>query len=75
VSDPSLLPSLRSGSTRCAGTLSDVRLPVTIPEALAVRLRELADRDCSSVAATARRLLARGIEREIALTTEAGSCR
>ena len=70
MSDPSLLPSPRSGSTRYAGTLSDVRLPVTIPETLAVRLRELAERDCSSVAATARRLLARGIEREIALTME-----
>lgn len=47
------------------GSLSEVRLPVTVPEPLAERLRVLAERDCSSVAATVRRLLARGLEREL----------
>lgn len=44
--------------------LSEVRLPVTVPEHLAVRLRALADRDCATVASTARRLIALGIARE-----------
>ena len=47
------------------GALSDVRLPVTVPEPMADRLRLLAERDCSSLSATVRRLLARGLEREL----------
>lgn len=46
-------------------TLSDVPLSLTVPEPLAERLRQLADRDCSSVAATMRRLIAVGVVREL----------
>jgi metal-responsive CopG/Arc/MetJ family transcriptional regulator len=51
-----------------SGCLSEVRVPVTLPESLAVSLRRLAERDCSSVSATVRRLIARGVEREFAQT-------
>lgn len=54
----------QSSSSRYSGTLSDVRVPVTVPQPLAVELRKLAERDCSTIAATARRLLANGVERE-----------
>lgn len=49
-----------------SGSLSEVRLQITIPETLAGRLREMADRDCSSLAATVRRLIARSLAREAA---------
>jgi hypothetical protein len=44
--------------------ISEVRFDVAMPEALASRVRLLASRDCSSVAATVRRLLVRGLEGE-----------
>lgn len=46
--------------------LSDVYVSVPMPERLAVRLRSMAERECSSVAACARRLIALGIAREVA---------
>jgi hypothetical protein len=53
--------------------VSDVRVPLTVPQRLADDLRLLADRDCSTIAATARRLLARSmaVEMASAVTTEA----
>jgi hypothetical protein len=45
--------------------LSEVYLSVPMPEALAKRLRLKADHECNSMAATARRLIALGIAREV----------
>lgn len=53
-------------SSRVA-TVSDVRVPLTVPQHLADDLRRLAERDCSSLSATIRRLLARHVPQEIAL--------
>jgi hypothetical protein len=61
--------SERPDSTRAR--VSEVRVPVTIPEPLAAQLRQLAARDCSTLAATARRLIAHGVAREsLALSLE-----
>ena len=46
--------------------LSDVYVSVPMPKDLAQRLRDMADRNYSSVAATARRLIAAGMARESA---------
>lgn len=46
--------------------LCEAYVSVPMPESLAARLRSVADRDYSSVAATARRLLAVGVARELA---------
>ena len=45
--------------------LSEIRLPVTVPVALMARVRALADRDCATIASTARRLIALGVAREV----------
>jgi hypothetical protein len=48
-------------SSRC-----DEFVSIPVPLTLKNNLRRLAERDCSALAATARRLLARGIDRELA---------
>jgi len=58
--------SIRRNSTRITGTLSDVRVPLTVPKSLATELSRLAERDCSSVSALARRLIAHAVQRELA---------
>lgn len=45
--------------------LSEVYVSVPMPDDLAGRLRQVADRDYSTVAATARRLIALGVAREL----------
>ena len=68
----SVVPT-RPNPSRVAGTLSDVRVPLTVPEQLATKLRRLSELECSTIAATTRRLIARGVDRELAaLTAEVG---
>jgi hypothetical protein len=57
----------RSVDSKRSAALSDVALSVTVPAPLAIRLRELAQRDCSSLSATVRRLLAHGVVREFTM--------
>jgi len=59
------VPNPRSKISRSTG-VSDVRVPMTVPEPLAVELRRIAERDCNTIAATARRLLALSITHELA---------
>lgn len=46
--------------------LTEVVLTVPMPNPLKADLQRLAERDCSTMTATARRLIARGVERELA---------
>jgi hypothetical protein len=48
--------------------VSEVPIATTVPEHLADELRRITDRDCSTMASTARRLLARGVALEAAAT-------
>jgi hypothetical protein len=52
----------RTDKTR---VLSEVRVPLTMPRWLWDRLQALAERDCASVTATTRRLIAAALEREL----------
>ncbi len=53
-------------STANRPTLSEVPVATTVPEPLARQLRQLSDLECSSLAATARRLIALGVKTELA---------
>ena len=55
------------------GRMSEVRVPLTVPGVLAEQLRRVADRDCSSLAATARRLVAVAVARELDLIRRQGA--
>ena len=57
----------RRNSSRYTGTLSDVRVPLTVPQSLASQIARIAERDCSTIAATTRRLLARSVKQELAI--------
>jgi hypothetical protein len=48
--------------------VSEVPIATTVPEHLADELRAISDRDCSTLASTARRLLARAVAAEAAAT-------
>lgn len=51
--------------------LTEARLSVPVPHALAAAVRELASRDCLSLSATLRRLIARGVASEFVRQTSA----
>jgi hypothetical protein len=53
-------------SSRC-----DEFVSIPVPLALKNSLRQLAARDCTGLASTARRLLARSVDRELAALSEA----
>ena len=46
--------------------ISEVSVSTTVPEQLAAKLRKLSDLECSTIAATTRRILAVSIDRELA---------
>jgi hypothetical protein len=52
--------------------LTEARLSVPVPYALAAAVREIAERDCVSLSATLRRLIARGVATEYIRQASAG---
>jgi len=56
----------QSSIPQTKSALSEVSVSTTVPEQLAAKLRRLSDLECSTIAATTRRLIARSVDRELA---------
>lgn len=52
--------------------LSEISISTTVPEPLAKKLRQLSQLECSTIAATTRRILAVSIDRELAALSAEG---
>jgi len=52
--------------------LSEVCVSTTLPEQLAAKLRKLSDLECSTIAGTTRRLIARAVDKELAALAAEG---
>jgi hypothetical protein len=59
----------RTSDSSSRAALSEVAVSTTVPEPLAKKLRRLSELECSTIAATTRRLIARSVDSELAAFT------